>query len=139
MQNEAMEVLERLRRSTAQPKLTVHHILALVAEYNKLGHNRFEEEVRQVLSFKEKKKIGTNSASPLLGVIAALQTKTKMDRKTFLAHVIKKIIEDNHNAPRLAKSKQTLPQLVAFYEPKIGKENLIACASAVADKHSFVH
>ncbi len=107
-------------------------------EYDKLGRNQFLAEAGQLLS------ATGNGATrrprdPLAISLENLQNKTKLNRKTFLAHVVEKIIADNTKITRLPTSQLTLPKLIAYYEPQLGKAKLESCALSVATEHSIVH
>jgi hypothetical protein len=87
----------------------------------------------------EKKASAPTPRDPLATSLENLQAKTKFDRRTFLAHVVEKISADNAKIARLPKSQQTLPKLIAFYEPKLGKAKLESIALIVANENSVVH
>jgi hypothetical protein len=146
MRAKTKELLDFIKRSRAQPRITLDHLRDFLADADTMGHAALLVEAEQLLKPVVRRNrsgapLGERDRSGDDGIaqsLQALQLRTGLDRPSFIKLVVEQLTLDAH-LKAISKKEQTLPGLIRNYVPMIGTDRLQEIALKVAEKHSLAH
>ena len=139
LQESTLQLLQVLRRSRQQPRVSIPHLEALLHDAARLGHAAFLQQAGAVLAPPARKTAKAKAPKdPTIETLEQLQRRTGLGRRAFVDLVVRGLMNEREteSAPTRERS---FPKLVRFYAERVPAGALLEAAQRVAERHSQVY